>query len=170
MLFQAIKTRSLKSRKMGVFPKRPWFWSKSINFSILLFQAKKARKMCFTIFQKEKSLSTLKNKKFKKSKNYNFSIEVSPWFWPKIAKFSSFDSRQNRPGKCVSRYCKKKKRLLQTIKTRSLKSRKLVFLANGLVHDFGQKLAIFPLFYVRQLRPGKCVSRYSRKKKRVSTL
>ena len=55
MPFLAIKTRSLKSRKMGVFPKRPWFWSKSINFSILLFQAKKASKMCFTTSQKEKT-------------------------------------------------------------------------------------------------------------------
>ena len=123
------------------------------------------------ILERKKSFyAKKKTKKFKKSKNYNFSVEVSPWFWPKIVKFSSFYSRQNRPGKCVSRYCRKKKRLLQTIKTRSLKSRKLVFFAKGLVHDFGQKLAIFPPFYVRQHRPGKCVSRYSRKKKQVSTL
>ena len=98
------------------------------------------------------------------------SQKVSPWFWPKIVKFSSFDSRQNRPEKCVSRYSRKKKRFLRTIKIRSLKGRKFVFFAKGLVHDFGQKLAIFPPFYVRQHRPGKCVSRYSRKKKRVSTL
>ena len=123
--------------------------------------------MCFHgILETKKSFNAKKNKKFKKSKNYNFSIEVSPWFWPKIVKFSSFYSRQNRPGKCVSRYCRKKKRLLQTIKTRSLKSRKLVFFS----HDFGQKLAIFPPLYARQHRSGKCVSRYSRKKKRVSTL
>ena len=40
----------------------------------------------------------------------------------------------------------------------------------GLVHGFGQTLAIFPSFYFRQNRPGKCVSRYSKKKKRTSRL
>ena len=40
----------------------------------------------------------------------------------------------------------------------------------GLVHGFGQTLAIFPSFYLRQNRPGKCVSRYSKKKKRPSRL
>ena len=34
----------------------------------------------------------------------------------------------------------------------------------GLVHGFGLKLAIFPSFYVRQYRPGKCFLRYSRRK------
>ena len=91
-------------------------------------------------------------------------------FGQKLVIFLPFYVRQHRPGKCVSRYSRKKKRFLRTIKTRSLKGRKFVFFAKGLVHDFGQKLAIFPLFYVRQHRPGKCVSRYSRKKKRVSTL
>ena len=37
----------------------------------------------------------------------------------------------------------------------------MIFL-KGLVHGFGQKLAII---YFRRNRPGKCVSRYSRKKK-----
>ena len=91
-------------------------------------------------------------------------------FGQKLLSFLSFYLRQNRPEKCVSRYSRKKKRFLRTIKIRSLKGRKFVFFAKGLVHDFGQKLAIFPPFYVRQHRPGKCVSRYSRKKKRVSTL
>ena len=30
------------------------------------------------------------------------------------------------------------------------------------MHGFGAKLAIFACFYIRQYRPGKCVSRYSR--------
>ena len=47
------------------------------------------------ILERKKSFYAKKDKKFKKSKNYSFSIQVSPWFWPKIVKFSSFDSRQN---------------------------------------------------------------------------
>ena len=46
------------------------------------------------------------------------------------------------------------------------KSRKGIFL-KGLVLGFGQKLAIFPFFYFRQNTSGKCVSRYSRKKKKI---
>ena len=45
----------------------------------------------------------------------------------------------------------------------------LVF-PKGLVHDFGQKLVIFPDFYFRENRPEKCVLRYSKRKKRLSRL
>ena len=31
-----------------------------------------------------------KNKKFKESKNWDFSKKVSPWFWSKIGNFSIF--------------------------------------------------------------------------------
>ena len=51
--FQAIKTRSLKRRKIGIFPKglTYGFWSKNGHLSIMFFQAIQARKMSFTIFQ-----------------------------------------------------------------------------------------------------------------------
>ena len=39
-----------------------------------------------------------KNNKLKKSKNWEFSKGVSPWFWSKIGTFSIF-LRQNRPRK-----------------------------------------------------------------------
>ena len=38
----------------------------------------------------------------------------------------------------------------------------------GLSHGFGPKMAIFPTFLFRQYRPGKCLLRYSRTKKRLS--
>ena len=34
----------------------------------------------------------------------------------------------------------------------------------GLTHGFGPKMAIFPSFFFRQYRPGKCPLRYSRTK------
>ena len=106
---------------------------------------------------------------FKEWKIQNFSKEVKPWFGQKLSSFPSFYLRQDRPEKCVSRYFRKEKRLLQTIKRRSLKSRKFVFFCEGkmsfyaikrrklksrkmgvfpkgLVHGFGQKVAIFPFF------------------------
>ena len=36
--------------------------------------------------------------------------------------------------------------------------------------DTGKKLAIFQSFYFSDYRPGKCVFRYSRRKKRLSKL
>ena len=58
----------------------------------------------------------------------------------------------------------------QTKKTRSSKGRKIGIFPKGLVHGFGQKLVIFPLFLKRQNRPNKSVLRYSRRKKRLSRL
>ena len=53
-----------------------------------------------------------------------------------------------RAEKCVLRYSRKKKRFSKTIETRSLKGQKFVFFPKGLAHDFGQKLAIFPFFFI----------------------
>ena len=83
----------------------------------------------------------LKNRKmgvFRKGLVHGFRLKVSI--------FPSFCFRQKRPGKCVSRYSRKKKRFSKTIETRSLKGQKFVFFPKGLAHDFGQKLAIFPFF------------------------
>ena len=52
---QAIKTRSSKSRKIEIFPNfNLLFWSKIGHFSTF-FEAIQARKMCFTIFQNERT-------------------------------------------------------------------------------------------------------------------
>ena len=64
----------------------------------------------------------------------------------------------------------KRKNAFLGYKTRSLKSRKMGVFPKGLVHGFGLKVSIFLSFCFRQKRPGKCVSRYSRKKKHLSTL
>ena len=41
-------------------------------------------------------------------------------------------------------------------KTRSSKSRKIDIFPNRLTHGFGPKMAIFPTFFFREYRPGKC--------------
>ena len=41
---------------------------------------------------------------------------------------------------------KNEKTPFQAIKTRSSKSRKIDIFANGLTHDFGLKIAVFPTF------------------------
>ena len=44
---------------------------------------------------------------------------------------------------------------------------KIAIFAKGLTHGSGLELAIFPPFGFRQYRAGKCVLRYSRRKKRL---
>ena len=84
--------------------------------------------------------------------------------------FSISFLRQNKPGKCVSRYSRKKKHLSRLWKQELNKVKKTGIFPTRLVYGFGKKLSIFPCFYFRQNRLGKCVSRYSRKKKRLSRL
>ena len=60
----------------------------------------------------------------------------------------------------------RKKMPFHAIKTGSEKRRKLGIFPKGLVHCFGQKLAIFPSLYCGQNRPEKCVWEYSRRKKK----
>ena len=52
------------------------------------------------------------------------------------------------------------KKLFKPIKTNISKSRKIEIFPKGLVHGFGQKLAIFPFYYFRACWPGKCLLRY----------
>ena len=50
------------------------------------------------------------------------------------------------------------------------KSPKIDIFSKGLIHGFGLKMDIFPTFFFRRYRPGKCLLRYSRRKKRISRL
>ena len=62
---------------------------------------------------------------------------------------------------------KQKKTPFWAIKTRRSRSPKIDIFPKGLTHGFGPKMAIFPTFLLRQYRPGKCLLRYSRTKKRL---
>ena len=64
----------------------------------------------------------------------------------------------------------RKKHLSSLQKKASSKSRNIDIFPNGQTHGFGPKMAIFPTFLFRQYRPGKCLLRYSRTKKRLSKL
>ena len=85
-----LEHQDFKKSKDWRFSKRVklWFWSKNGHFSNFFFQAIQARKMCFTIFQNEKTpFYAIKRKKFKNSKNCHFSQGANPWFWSKDGHF-----------------------------------------------------------------------------------
>ena len=90
----------------------PWFWSKNGHFSIPFPQGDIAQENVFHDIQERKNdFLGYKNKKFKKSKNWDFSKGLNPWFWSKNCHFYIFFFRQYSPGICVFRYSRTKKRL-----------------------------------------------------------
>ena len=107
--FQAIKTRSSKSQKMGIFPKGLTLGF-GLKMAIFLnyFKAIQARKMSFTIFQNEKNAFLgYRNKNFKKLKIDIFQTGANPSFLSKNGHFSTFYFFvQFNPGKCLLRYSK----------------------------------------------------------------
>ena len=110
---------------------------------------------------------TNKNKKFKKSKKWDFSKGVSPWFWFKIAHFSTFFLGNIGQKSVFYDILERKKGFLRHKNKKFKKWKNRHF---SKVHGFGQKLAIFLTLYFKEYRPGKCVLRYSRWKKRLSNL
>ena len=91
--FQAIKTRSLKSRKIDIFPKglTHGFGLKMAIFTTVFFQAIKARKMSFTIFQNENTLfQAIKTRSSKSRKIDIFPKGLSHGFGSKMVIFPPF--------------------------------------------------------------------------------
>ena len=148
--FQAIKTRSSKSRKIPIFPKglTHCFGPKNGNFSNFFFQAILARKMSFMIFQSEKrAFQAIKTKSSKSRKNETFPKGLTLGFDPKMAIFPTFFFSPVQARKMSFMIFQNKNTLFQAIKTRISKSRNIDNFSKGLTHGFGQKTAIFPTFF-----------------------
>ena len=114
----------------------------------------------YDILERKNAFLGYKNKKFQKSKNWPFSKGINPCFWSKNGYFGNFFFRQNRPGKCLLRYSRTKKRLSRLYKQEDQNVEKFTF-----SHGFGPKMAILATFFFRQYRPGKRLLRYSKRKK-----
>ena len=91
--FVGFKNKELKQTKNGYVFKEvsPWFWSNIGHFSIFFFLGNLGQKNVFYhILERKSAFLCYKNKEFKKSKMWDFSEGVSPWFWSKIGHFSIF--------------------------------------------------------------------------------
>ena len=90
--FQAIKTRSSKSRKFDIFPKglTHRFGPKMAIFPTFFLGNIDQENVFYFIVERKNGLLGYKNKQFKESKNCHFSKGVSPWFWCKIGDYSIF--------------------------------------------------------------------------------
>ena len=111
--FLDYKNKKFKKSKNWDFSKRinPWFRSKNGHFSYFSLRNKSKEKVFYDILERKNSFLGYENKKFKKSKNWDFSKGVNPSFWSKKGHFSTFFFMQNRTAKCVSRYFRTKQRL-----------------------------------------------------------
>ena len=113
--FLGYKNKKFKKAINRDFSKEvnPWFWSKNCHFSNFLFLGHIGQENVFyDILERKNAFLGYKNKTFKKSMNWDFSKGVNPWFWSKKWPFFQlFFIRQYRPGKCLLRYSRTKKRL-----------------------------------------------------------
>ena len=137
-------------------------------FFQLVFQAIQARKMSFTIFwNKKRPMQAIKRRSSRSGK-----IDVFPQgVWTKNVHFSTLLFSGNIGTENVFyRILEQKKTPFKAIKKRSSKSQKTDIFSKGLTHGFGQKITIFPTFFFRQYRPGKCLLQYSKTKRRLSRL
>ena len=127
MPFQAIKTRSSKSRKIYIFLKglTHGFCPKTAIFPTFFFQAIQTSKMSFTIFQNEKMpLQAIKNRSSKSQKVDIFLKGLTHAFGPKMTIFPTF-FLGNIGQENVFYDILEQKMPFQVIKTRSLKSLKI---------------------------------------------
>ena len=133
--FLGYKNKKLKKSKNWGFSKgvNPWFSSKIDHFPIVFFFFCNMGKesVFYDILQRKKAFQGYKNKKFKQSKNWDFSRGVNPWFWSKLAIFLSFIFRQYKPQKCVLRYSRTNKRLSRLYKPQLQNVDKLRFFQKG---------------------------------------
>ena len=149
--FQAIKTRSSKSRKIDIFSKglTHGFGPKMAIFPTFFFQLIQARKMTFTIFQSEKtSFYAIKTRSSKSRKIDIFPKGLTHGFGPKVAIFPTFFFQAIQARKMSLMIFQNEKTPFQAIKTRSSKSQKIDILPKGLTHGFGPKISSFPIFFL----------------------
>ena len=91
--FLGYKNKKFKKSKNWRFSKgvNPWFWSKNVHFSKLIFLNNIGKENVFyDILERKNAILGYKNKKFKKSKNWHFFKGFNPWFWSKNGHFSNF--------------------------------------------------------------------------------
>ena len=88
--FLGYKNKKFKRSKYCLFSKgvNPWFSSKNDHFFNLFFLGNIGKETLFyDNLKRRNAFVGYKKKKFKKSKNWQFSRGVNPWFWSKNGHF-----------------------------------------------------------------------------------
>ena len=174
--FLAIKTRSVKTPKIDIFPKEltHGFGRKRGIFPTVFFRQFQATKMSFMIFQNEKTpFQAIKTRSPKSPNIDSFPKGLTRGFGPKMAIFATFFldnlrqenvfydilERKNaflgyiffqaiKARKTSFMIFQNEKTPFEAIKTRSPKSPKIDIFPKGLTRGFNSKMGIFPTFFL----------------------
>ena len=123
----------------------------------------------YNILERKNAHLGYKNNKLKKPKIDIYPKGLHHGFGPKMAIFPTAFLRLNRAGKWVWRYSTTKNVFLG-YKNKKFKKPKIWRFFKGVNPWFLSKKGHFSTFCFRQYRSGKCLLRYFRTKKRLSTL
>ena len=90
--FLGYKNNKFKTRNIEIFPKglTHGFSAKMAIFPTFFLGNIGQENVFYDILERKNAFLGYKNKKFKKSKNWNISKGVNPWFWSKNSHFSNF--------------------------------------------------------------------------------
>ena len=111
--FQAIKTRSSKSRKIDIFPMglTHGCGQKKAIFQTFFFSAIQTRKMSLMIFQIEKTpFKAITTRSSKSRKNDIFPQVFKPKFWSENGQSSNYFFQAIQARNILLRYSRRKKR------------------------------------------------------------
>ena len=173
--FQAIKIRISNSRKIEIFPRgQSRVLVKNLPYFYLFILGNIGKKNVFyDSLERKNAFLGYKNKNYKKSKYdeiFPKGLIRQSMVLVKIGNFSIFLCYVIQARKISFSIVQSEKRPFQAMKTRRSKTRKFEIFPKGLVHGFGENLAIFPSFYFRQYSQEKCLLRQSSTRKRLSRL
>ena len=104
--------------------------------------------VCYDILERKNVFLAYKNKKLKKSIKLRFLQGVNPWFWSKIGHFSIFYFLGNTREENVFYDILDRKTAFLGYKNNRFKKWNTEIFPKGLTHALGQKLAIFPSFFL----------------------
>ena len=105
----------------------------------------------YDILQQKNAFPGYKNKKFKTSENWHFSKGVNLWFCSKNSHLWKVFFLGNLTQENVFQDILEQKNAFRGYKKRSSKSRKIAIFPKGLTHAFGQKITIFPTFFLQAI-------------------
>ena len=158
--FIGYKNYKFKKRKMDIFSKglTHGFGPKMVIFPTFFFQAIQPSKVCFILFQNQKTpFQAIKRRSSKSEKIGIFPKGLTHGFGPKMAIFEIFFFQAIQARKMSFMIFQNEKTPFQTLKTRCSKSQSIDIFPIGLNHGFGPKMVLFQTFFFRQHRPGKCL-------------
>ena len=103
--------------------------------------------MFYDIVERKNAFLGYKKKKFKKSKNGDYSSGVNPWFWSKNGHFSICFFLGNFGQENVFYDILERKNAFLGYKNMTFKRRKITIFPKGLTHGIRPKMAILPTFF-----------------------